>query len=145
MKGNAFLRNIQQQVENDLLAQEQVNDQVRRTGQEAPAKILSMLDTGVRIGDAASMLRFSLEVFPREGAAFRADAQNSISDLSRPKFVPGATIYVKFDPRDTSRVVIDHAPVKAPKAAAVTCRSCGATQKIEDGQSACNYCGKPVP
>ena len=68
MNDNDFLRSIQQQVENEFLAQEQIYSQIRKTGEEAPAKILSMMDTGVRIGDNASMLRFNLEVFPKDPA-----------------------------------------------------------------------------
>ena len=133
-----------QQIEDLLRAQEQVYNQIRRNGQEAPAKILSIMDTGVRIGDNASMLRFNLEVFPENRAPFRAETQNSISDTSRPKFAPGATIYVKFDPNDMQQVAIDHAPVEAPQGTTVKCPSCGATQTLARGQSACSYCGSPL-
>ena len=144
MTDNDYLRSIQQQVENEMLAQEQIYNQLRKTGEEAPAKILSMMDTGVRVGDIASMLRFSVEVFPKDRASFQAETQNAISDTSRPKFIPGATIYVKFDPKDLTQVVIDHAPTSAPKAAAITCASCGATQNLEEGQTICSFCGKPL-
>ncbi|MCL5611663.1 MAG: hypothetical protein M1485_03785, partial [Chloroflexi bacterium] len=62
MDSNDYLNSIQQQVENEMLAKEQIYSQIRETGEEAPAKILSMMDTGVRVGDSASMLKFSLEV-----------------------------------------------------------------------------------
>jgi len=144
MNDNDFLRSIQNQVENEFLAKEQIYNQIRQTGEEAPAKILSMMDMGVRIGDSASMLRFSLEVFPQDRPAFRAETQNSISDLSRPKFVPSATIYVKFNPKDLTQVAIDHAPIAAPQATAITCNACGATQQVKDGQNICSYCGRPL-
>ena len=144
MNDNNFLRSIQQQVENEFLAKEQIYDQLRETGEEAPAKILSMMDTGVRVGDNASMLKFNLEVFPKDRPSFRAETQNAISDPSRPKFVPGATIYVKFNPKELTQVVIDHAPTSAPQATAVTCKSCGATQSLTDGQNTCSYCGSPL-
>jgi len=144
MNDNDFLRSIQNQVENELLEQEQIYTQIRKTGEEAPAKILSMMDTGVRIGDTASMLKFSLEVFPQDRSPFLAETQNSISDLSRPKFGPCATIYVKFNPKDLTQVAIDHAPITAPQATAITCNSCGATQKVIEGQNTCSYCGRPL-
>src|SRR6266498_239441 len=144
MNDNDFLRSIQNQVENEFLAQEQIYNEIRKTVEEASAKILSMMDTGVRIGDSASMLRFSLEVFPQDRPPFRAETQNSISDLSRPKFVPSATICVKFNPKDLTQVAIDHAPIIAPQAAAITCNSCGATQQIKEGQNTCSYCGRPL-
>ncbi len=58
-----------------------------------------MMDTGIRIGDSASMLQFGLEVHPSKSMAFRAQTQNAISDATRHKFVPGATVYVKFNPK----------------------------------------------
>ena len=144
MADNNFLKSIQQQVENEFLAKEQIYNQLRETGEEAPAKILSMMDTGVRIGDNASMLKFNLEVFPKDHPSFRAETQNSISDLSRPKFFPGATIYVKFNPKDITQVAVDHAPTTAPQSTAVTCKSCGATQTLVDGNNTCSYCGSPL-
>jgi zinc-ribbon domain len=131
------------QIENKLLAQEKVYSQLRMTGEEAPAKILSMTDTGIRIGDNASMLQFHLEVFPQSGTPFSANTQQSISDASLPKFAPGRTIYVKFDPNDLKQVAIDHAPVEAPTNT-VKCPSCGATQTLTEGQAACAYCGSPL-
>jgi hypothetical protein len=131
------------QLENKLRTQEQVYNQIRMTGEEAPAKILSMTDTGVRVGDTASMLQFSIEVFPKERPAFSAYTQQTVSDASRPKFAPGQTIYVKFDPDDTKQVAVDHTPIEAPTNA-VKCPSCGATQTLAEGQAACNYCGSPL-
>ena len=126
MDSNDYLNSIQQQVENEMLAKEQIYSQIRETGEEAPAKILSMMDTGVRVGDGASMLKFSLEVFAKGRPSFRAETQTTVSDPSRPKFVPGATIYVKFNPSDITQVAVDHAPTTAPQATAVTCPSCSA-------------------
>ena len=130
-------------LEEKLRAQEQVYNQVRRSGIDAPAKILSQTDTGIRIGDTASMLQFALEVFPKDAPAFQANTQQSVSDLSRPKFAPGQTIYVKFDPNDLKQVAVDHAPVEAPNRV-VKCPSCGATQTLAEGQTACTFCGSPI-
>src|SRR6185369_11642986 len=142
MTDNDYLNSIQKQVENEMLAQEKIYNELRKTGEEAPAKILSMMDTGVRVGDIASMLRFSIEVFPQGRASFRAETQNAISDTSRPKFIPGAAIFVKFDANDLTQVVIDRAAASAPQASAATCESCGATQNLTDGQTICSFCGK---
>ena len=131
------------QLEDKLRAQEQVYNQLRMTGEAAPAKILSVTDPGIRIGDTASMLQFHLKVFPPNGTPFNANTQQSISDASLPKFAPGQTIYVKFDPNDLKQVAIDHAPVEAPTSV-VKCPSCGATQTLTEGQVACSYCGSPL-
>ncbi len=131
------------QLENKLRAQEQAYNQIRVTGEEAPAKILSVTDTGIRIGDTASMLQLYVEVFPKERSPFRANTQQAVSDASRAKFVSQATIYVKFDPNDTTQVAVDHTPIEAPTNT-VKCPSCGATQTLAEGQAACSYCGSPL-
>lgn len=101
---------ITRQVQHALLAQEQVYDQLRRTGEGAPARILNLSDTGVRIGDGASMLRFGLEVMPSGRPAFRAETQCAVSDASRAKFVPGATVNVRFAGHGSPQVAVDYAP-----------------------------------
>ena len=130
-------------IENELRAQEQIYDEIRRIGTEAPAKILSMTDTGIRIGENASMLQFSIEVFPKDAQAFHANTQQAVLDPSRPKFAPGMTIYVKFNPNDMKQVAVDHTPIEGP-ASSVKCSSCGATQTLFEGQTACSFCGSPL-
>ncbi|HEV2764950.1 MAG TPA: DUF3592 domain-containing protein [Pyrinomonadaceae bacterium] len=93
-----------------LLAQEQAFEQLRRTGEGAPARILNYTDTGIRVGDGASLLRFGLEVLPTGRPAFRAETQCAVSDASRPKFVPGATVQVKYAAHGSPQVAVDYAP-----------------------------------
>jgi hypothetical protein len=132
------------QIEAKLLAQERIYDQLRHSGVEARATVLRFTDTGIRIGDNASMMQFGLMVFPEGRAPFQAETQSSIADTSRPKFVTDATIYVRFDPADPTQVAIDHAEVSGPKSNSVVCPTCGATQILAEGQSACSYCGSPI-
>jgi hypothetical protein len=142
---DAILGGLQQQVHSTLLVQEQIYDRLRQTGEAATAKILTMMDTSIRIGDQASMLRFSVEVFPKNRTSFRAETQNAISDATRQKFMPGSTVYVKFDPRDTSQVALDGAPADKPAGASVMdCPSCGAAQRITEDMATCVYCGRPL-
>ena len=131
------------QLENKLRAQEQVYNQVRMAGEEAPAKILSMTDTGIRVGDTASMVQLYVEVYPKDRPAFSAYTQQAVLDTSRPKFAPGVTIYVKFDPNELKPVAVDHTPIEGPTRA-VKCPSCGATQTLTEGQTACTFCGSPL-
>ena len=131
------------ELENKLRAQEQVYNQIRMTGEEAPAKILSQTDTGIRIGDTASMLQLYVEVFPNGRTAFSAYTQQTVLDASRPKFITGQTIYVKFDPQDPKQVAVDHTPIEGPEKT-VKCPSCGATQVLAEGQATCSYCGSPL-
>ena len=143
--GDAIIGGIQQQVQSTLLAQEQVYETLRRTGEAATAKILTMMDTNIRIGDQASMLKFSVEVFPKDHPSFRADTQNAISDATRQKFMPGSTVYVKFAPRDTRQVALDGAPPDKPAGQSVLdCPSCGAAQRVTAESANCVYCGRPL-
>ena len=143
---DAILGGLQKEVHSTLLMQEQTYERLRRTGEEATAKILTAMDTSIRIGEQASMLRFSVEVFPKNRPSFRAETQNAISDATRPKFMPGSTVYVKFDPQDTSQVALDGAPAEKPTAGAsvVDCPSCGAAQRVTGGMATCVYCGRPL-
>lgn len=147
---DAILGGLKEQVQSTLLAREQVYERLRQTGEEAEARVLTVMDTSIRIGDQASMLRFSLEVFPKDRPAFRAETQNAISDATRKKFTPGSFVHVRFDPRDTSEVALDRPASDAPPAAAapavsvVDCPSCGAAQRVTDGSVDCTYCGRPL-
>jgi hypothetical protein len=131
------------EIEKKLLSQERIYDRIRMTGVEAPAKIISVTDTGIRIGENASMLQFKIEVFPKNDQTFEANTQQSVSDISRPKFAPGMTIYVKYDPNDIKQVAMDHAPIETPNRS-VKCSSCGATQIFSEGQTTCTFCGSPL-
>lgn len=145
MDGEDFLSRLQKDVESSLLETEEANQKLRKSGEEAIATIVSLVDSGIRIGDSASMILFTLEIHPTGGEVFRADTQNSISDTSRPKFIPGAQVYVKYDPEDTSKVVIDRPGPAVSKSRAVSCIACGASQIVQDNQLVCVYCGKPLP
>jgi hypothetical protein len=94
----------------ELLSREVSYEKMRRTGEPAPARILNLSDTGIRIGDGASMLRFGLEVLPSGRPAFRAETQCAVSDTSRPKFLPGSTVNVKFNSYGVPVVAVDRAP-----------------------------------
>ncbi len=141
---NVFLKKIQQQLHEELLAQEQVYNQLRQTGVEAPAIILNIMDTGLRVGDNSSMLHFNLEVHPENKPPFHAATHSAISDSVRPKFLPGINVYVKYNPDDPTQVALDRAAFDVPRAKVRTCPYCSATQTLQAGQTACSYCGKPI-
>lgn len=142
---DAILGGLREQVQSTLLAREQVYERLRKTGEEAEARVLTVMDTSIRVGDHASMLRFNLEVFPANRPAFRAETQQAVSDATRKKFMPGSFVYVRFDPRDTTEVALDRPASDAPPTAAVIdCPSCGAAQRVADGVVDCAYCGRPL-
>ena len=106
-------------------------------------RILSLTDTGLRVGGDASIFEFYVEVFPDELPSFNATTRQAISDDSRDKFEAGHTIYVKFDPANPKYVAVGGVPVESP-ARVVICPNCGATQTLVDGQTACDYCRRPL-
>ena len=76
------------ELESKLHVQEQLYNQLRATGEEAPAKILSLTDTGIRIGENASMLQIYVEVFPEELPAFNANTQQAVLVFRVPSLLP---------------------------------------------------------
>lgn len=108
--GSPPLGTVARRAHDEMLAREVSGDRLRRTGEGAPARILNLLDTGIRIGDGASMLRFGLEVLPSGRPAFRAETQCAVSDASRAEFAPGATVNVKFGIHGSPVVAVDYAP-----------------------------------
>ena len=130
------------QLESKLIAQKQLYDQLRLSGEVAPARIISLEDTGLRLGQDASLVQFDVEVFPHESPAFNANTQQPVSDDSRARLRPGQTIYVRYDPQNPKQVAIDRVPVEEP-ARVIVCQFCGSTQTLEEGQTACNYCRRP--
>ena len=107
--GAAPLGTVARRAQDELLSREVSFDKLRRTGEGAPARILNLMDTGIRIGDGASMLRFGLEVLPTGRPAFRAETQCAVSDVSRDRFAPGATVNVKFGIYGSPMVAVDYA------------------------------------
>lgn len=105
--GAAPLGTVARRAQDELLCRAVSFDRLRRTGEGAPARILNLMDTGIRIGDGASMLRFGLEVRPSGRAAFRAETHCAVSDGSRTRFAPGATVNVKFGIHGSPVVAVD--------------------------------------
>jgi hypothetical protein len=130
------------ELESRLEAQKQLYDRLRATGEIAPARILNLEDTGLRLGQDASLLQFYMEVFPHELPAFNANAQQAVSEDAREKLETGQTIYVKYDPKNPKQVAIYRIPVVEP-ARVIVCQFCGTAQTLLDEQTACNYCRRP--
>ncbi len=80
--------------------------QLQRTGQPAKATFLRIWDTGTTINNDP-VVWLELEVHPEKAAAFQAKTKCLISRLDVPKFQPGCTIPVRYDPADHARVGID--------------------------------------
>ena len=96
------------QVEQMLLAQEQMYNAVRSMGEAAQATIVSATDMNIRVNDQSSMMRFRLLVQPANKPPFQAESQGAISDIARAKYQTGGTVWVKFNPNDLTQVSLDH-------------------------------------
>jgi hypothetical protein len=98
-----------QSVQAAVLVQEQYYQQLRQTGEEALATILTAEETNMR-AEGGSLFRLKLEVKPRIGDPFRAETQAAIADASRYKYAVGKQVYVRYDPYgDKKQVALDRA------------------------------------
>jgi hypothetical protein len=80
---------------------------LQESGTAAEAVILRIWDTGITVNDD-QVIGMEVEVHPAEGEPWRATIQKSlISRLDIPRFQPGQSVQVRFDPQDRTRVALD--------------------------------------
>jgi|WetSurMetagenome_2_1015567.scaffolds.fasta_scaffold94048_2 hypothetical protein len=96
------------ELEGKLWAEAQGYKRLLSEGEEAPAKILSIRDMGIRMGEHTSLFEIYVEVYPDELPPFNAATRHPIEDESRALFEAGLTIFVKFDPKLPKDVAVDH-------------------------------------
>lgn len=96
-------------VQSAMLAQDQYYEQLRKTGEEAEAVILSVQDTGMRVEGGGSLRRFKFEVTSRFDGTFEAETQAAIADVSRDKYSVGKKVYVRYDRANKAQVALDRA------------------------------------
>ncbi len=97
-----------QKMEQMLVQMSEFYKEMRTRGESAPAKILTVGDMGVRVNGVDPLITAQLEVRPANRPAFQAFAQGVVAAASMSKYQPGATVWVKFDPNDPSKVILDH-------------------------------------
>lgn len=99
-----------QSIQAAVLAQDQYYEQLRKTGEEALATIVTAEETNIRAAEGGSVIRFTFDVKPRIGERFRAETQAAIADQSRSKYSVGNEVYVRYDPYgDKKQVALDRA------------------------------------
>jgi hypothetical protein len=96
-------------IQSAMLAQDQYYEQLRKTGEEAEAIILSVQDTGMRVEGGGSLRRFKFEVTSRFDGTFEAETQAAIADVSRDKYSVGKKVYVRYDRANKGQVALDRA------------------------------------
>ena len=75
------------------------------TGMSAKARVLKIRDTGQRT-NRNPFVELLVEVQPATGPAFTATTRATISIVDVPRFQPGASIDVKYDPADHASVAV---------------------------------------
>jgi hypothetical protein len=78
---------------------------LERVGVLAAATILDLTDTGSRYNKNPEV-RLKLEIRPQNGDPYIAEVRTVISVVELPKYQPGATLRVKYDPENPSTVAI---------------------------------------
>ena len=96
-------------IQSAMQAQDQYYAQLRKTGEEARAVILSATDMNIRVEGGGSMFKLTFEVTPRTGEPFKAETQAAIADVSREKYSAGKQVYVFYDPNNKAQVALDRA------------------------------------
>ncbi len=96
------------QLEAALRQQDEANQQIIATGRQAQAKVLLYQPMGITVNGNNPYVTLNLEVHPDDRAPFMAQAQGVIAEQSVPRFQPGATITVRYDPNNITRVSIEH-------------------------------------
>ncbi len=76
------------------------------TGETAEATILKVTETGWTVNNMYYIVKFEVEVRPKDRPAYRAEIKSMISRLTMAQFQPGAVVPVKFDPKDPKKVAL---------------------------------------
>jgi hypothetical protein len=90
------------------------NRNLMQTGVSAPAVILSVQDTGVTMNDNPQA-RIRLRVMPLSGNAFEAEVTQIVGRFQVAMLVPNASVMVRYDPNDTTKVAIESFGAPAPQ------------------------------
>lgn len=90
------------------------NNAVLKSGVSAPAVILSVQDTGVTMNDNPQA-RIRLRVMPLSGNSFEAEVTQIVGRFQVAMLVPNASVMVRYDPNDTTKVAIESFGAPAPQ------------------------------
>lgn len=94
------------QLQASMMAQDQYYAQLRITGTEARAKILSAVNLNIRNDNVAWVFRLTFDVTTSTGEHFQSETQAAIVDASQPKYQPGKEVIVRYDPANKAQVAL---------------------------------------
>ena len=89
----------------DRVTGEDVNRQVRAQGLPAHATVLEIWDTGVKVNDDP-VIGFRLEVHAEGRPPWVGETKALVSLIHIPRVQPGATLPVRYDPAEPSRIAL---------------------------------------
>lgn len=92
-----------------ILEQRQAaNLEILRTGVSAPAKVLEYAPTGILVNGENPMVNLTVEVQPPGSPSFTAQTfGQAVAEASIPRYQPGRTVTVRYDPGNLTRVVVE--------------------------------------
>jgi hypothetical protein len=94
------------QLQAAMMAQDQYYAQLRITGTEAKAKILTATNLNMRNDNVAWVFRLTFDVTTPTGEHFNSETQAAIVDASQPKYQPGKEVIVRYDPANKAQVAL---------------------------------------
>lgn len=84
------------------------NEELKKTGEPAEAVILRAEDLDLPYPAKGSRaMKFYFDVFPASGASFKSEANALIGGAAVGKYSAGKRVYIRFDPRQPERAVLD--------------------------------------
>jgi hypothetical protein len=96
------------EAEKKLMEVEKLNKEILKYGESSRAIVLNYTEMGINVNGNNPAVTLDLEVIPDNRKSFKAQAKGIVMETSVPKFQPGEEIYVKFDPKDITKVSIEH-------------------------------------
>jgi hypothetical protein len=107
MPGMAAPNNmVPQQLQQSMLVQDQYFAQLRITGTEARAKIVSAVNMNIRNENTSWVFHLTLDVTTPTGEHFQSQTQAAIADASQYKYQPGAEVIIRYDPANKEQVAL---------------------------------------
>ena len=84
------------------------NKEILKYGESSRAIVLKYREMGINVNGNNPAVTLDLEVIPDHRKSFKAKAKGVIMEQSISKFQPGEEIYIKFDPKNITKVSIEH-------------------------------------
>ena len=84
------------------------NKELVKYGESSRAIVLNYTEMGINVNGNNPAVTLDLEVIPDNRKSFKAQTKGIVMKTSVPKFQPGEEIFVKFDPKDITKVSIEH-------------------------------------